>query len=122
MPYLWRFLHWIIVMNAPLHPLLEGVHLECRDGWFHIIRVLCEQLQGQTDRFGAPKPKVQQVKEKYGSLRIYANHCSPTQDALIEFAEKLSEHTCEVCGKSAMLRKFGWIQTLCDEHAEEAKK
>lgn len=46
-------------MNSPLHPLLDGAHLECRDGWFNIIRVLCEQLQDQTDRFGAPAPQVQ---------------------------------------------------------------
>lgn len=108
-------------MNAPLHPLLTGIHLECRSGWFNIIRVLCEQLQGQTDRFGAPEPKVQQVKEKYGTLHFYANHCSLTQDALIEFAEELSAHTCEVCGKSATLRKLGWMQTLCDEHADRGR-
>lgn len=97
-------------MSSPLHPLLDGVHLECRDGRFNIIRVLCEQLQDQTDRFGTPQSQVRDVKEKYGALHFYADHCSQTQGALIEFAEDLSVHTCEVRGKAAMLRGLGWIQ------------
>lgn len=112
--------HWTIAMKAPLHPLLEDVQLECRNGWYNIVRVLCEQLQDQADRFGAPEPKVLEVKEKYGTLHFYANQCSQTQYALIELAEELSAHTCEVCGKAATLRRFGWLQTLCDEHAEDA--
>lgn len=102
-----------------LHPLLEGVMLECRPGWFNIIRVLCERLQEQTESFNAPEVQIQQVKEKYGTLHFYTSGGSKTQDALIDFAEELSAHTCEMCGKNGKLRQLGWIQTLCDEHEAE---
>ena len=103
-------------MNRPLHPLLEGVGLECREGWFNIIRVLCEQLQDQTDNNKAPQVRVLQVKEKYGALHFHADHYSRAQEAMVNFAEELSRCTCEVCGKNGSLRQLGWIQTLCDEH------
>lgn len=103
-----------------LHPLLEDVELKCREGWFNIIRVLCEQLQDQTVNHNAPQVRVLQVKEKFGTLHFYAAHCNSEQEAIVNFAKALSRSTCEVCGKSGSLRQLGWIQTLCDEHESEA--
>lgn len=104
-------------MNKPEHPLIDGVYIECREGWYNIIQVLCEALEDQSKRFGAPTPVVQQVKEKYGTLRFYADNCSETQDALIYMAEELSGRTCEVCGRPGQRRAQGWTETTCDEHA-----
>lgn len=60
---------------------------------------------------------VQQVKEKFGTLRFYA----PGNDRifrLIGMAEDLSGMTCEACGKRGKLYTDGWWQTLCKEHAK----
>jgi hypothetical protein len=59
---------------------------------------------------------VQQVKEKFGTLRYY---CGGTDriDAFVRLAERLSAHTCEDCGKWGKTREGGWIRTQCDEHA-----
>ena len=62
---------------------------------------------------------VQQVKEKFGTLRFYA----PGNDRiyhLISLAEWLSAETCEDCGRYGKIREGGWIRTLCDKCAKPA--
>lgn len=63
-------------------------------------------------------PKIQQVKEKFGGLRFYINTADKRINAWTEFAESISRHVCEECGKPGELRNGGWIRTLCDEHEE----
>jgi hypothetical protein len=56
---------------------------------------------------------VQQVKEKFGTLRFYC----PGNDAIdkyIRLAERLSSVTCEDCGKRGTPNDCGWIRTQCD--------
>lgn len=59
-----------------------------------------------------------QVKEKYGSLRFYINGSHPVLDAYIEFAESMSEITCELCGNPGTMNDGGWLQVRCEEHKE----
>ena len=88
------------------------------DGWFGLVDVLCEQLQGETDQNGAPQVVVSEVKEKYGELRFYVGSASERQEAMIEFAEALSCRVCEACGSPGSVRSStGWYATRCDEHA-----
>lgn len=59
-----------------------------------------------------------QVKEKFGTLRFYFDGGDHICHAYVAMAEAMSARTCEMCGKSGVLRQDrGWIQTLCDEHA-----
>ncbi len=56
---------------------------------------------------------VEQVKEKYGTLRFY---CGGT-DAIHTYvclAERLSSVTCEDRGKRGKANDSGWIRTQCD--------
>jgi len=89
--------------------------IECGSGWYDLIDTLCYSLQRLTDKAGHPQVEFTQVKEKFGSLRIYTDGASDLQWGLISFAEDLSEKICEKCGKSGKLRNDGWIQTLCDD-------
>lgn len=65
-----------------------------------------------------------QVKEKYGTLRFYWDGYGMSADTheyisgAVSFAESMSSRICEICGKTGFLRKGGWIQTLCEDHAE----
>lgn len=57
---------------------------------------------------------VQQVKEKYGTLRFY----SPGNDAIHKYvwlAQRLSSVTCEDCGKPGTANASGWLRTQCDD-------
>lgn len=62
-----------------------------------------------------------QVKEKYGSLRVYLSKHSPETDKLIRAAERKSLRTCESCGRRGSLHRSerGWLRTLCESCAGE---
>ena len=67
---------------------------------------------------------VNQVKEKFGGLRIYyAIATEPERkkiDRLVQSAEWLCENTCEECGDLGKLRdNRRWLKTLCDGCAAE---
>lgn len=62
-----------------------------------------------------------QIKEKYGTLRIYCDNNAPETDALISFAEYMSAVTCELCGKPGELISTGWHCVRCEEHKPKQK-
>lgn len=73
----------------------------------------------------APDYEVDQVKEKYGALRIYLTGCSDDVELLLDNAEAESQHICEECGNPGETGGQYWLKTLCPEHrvaADEAKK
>ena len=59
-----------------------------------------------------------QVKEKFGTLRVYADGPDWFDD-LITQLEDASAHICERCGAPGRLRRFGWVITACDPCAEQ---
>ena len=65
---------------------------------------------------------VDQIKEKFGTLRFYASCADDTIYNWIDEAERKSSYTCEKCSKPASLhcrKGFFWIHTFCPEHAAE---
>lgn len=112
-----------------LYEEIEGstvrrVYFEVNDGWFDLIHELSTKLYPLVkdfniqykDTFIPLKFSVSQVKEKYGSLRFYADLTTNEMNILIEEAEKRSKKICEVCGKPGEIRRGHWVNTLCDEH------
>ena len=61
------------------------------DGWIDILDTLSIYLAKN------PEIRVVQVKEKFGSLRFYADNTTELEDTLIDFAEALSIKTCVGC-------------------------
>lgn len=61
-------------------------------------------------------PVVDQIKEKFGTLRVYFSDCNDIINEITGFAETMSETTCEECGNIGKARGGGWIKTLCEEH------
>jgi len=61
---------------------------------------------------------VVEVKAKLGTLRFYVSHHTDAIDNRIAETQLESSRTCEICGQPGRTRRGGWIQTLCDEHAE----
>lgn len=62
--------------------------------------------------------RFEQIKEKYGSLRIYYNGHPigkyRTRDTIAKY-EELSKYICGHCGKPARYITKGWIYPLCDD-------
>lgn len=62
--------------------------------------------------------EIQQVKEKFGALRIYTfgGAQEQIQDVVMK-AETASQSICEECGASGKPVDIGgWLKTLCEEH------
>jgi hypothetical protein len=112
------------IINGQFPPLthsLMSFGCECRDGWFDIIYNCLKGIKEFNNTFlknpDDYKIAVMQIKEKYGTLRIYTNYSYDEIDKLIEDATKLSAKTCEVCSsiENVYPTKSGWIQTLCEK-------
>lgn len=97
---------------------------ECHDGWFellkkliHQIKEICESAQFKDSLVINDVPmgvKVEQVKEKFGTLRFYTNFHNECVEKLIDEACAASEVTCEKCGEAGTLGAKGyWISVRC---------
>jgi len=97
---------------------------ECGDGWYHIINQLCANIQHHIDWKNrkeevVPQVTVDQVKEKFGSLRFYFTGGDDYIRGMATMAESMSGVTCEQCGNPGSTVGRGWLTTLCEKHAEE---
>lgn len=104
--------------------------LECGNGWYKIIKEACQKaeiiiakwIDKNKDDKNFNKdwtPRLSQVKEKYGTLRMYWSSYPKGLDKVEMEAERKSAKTCEQCGKSGKLRGQGWYYTSCFIHAKE---
>lgn len=78
--------------------------------------ILCEELKESLladecfDEF-----EFQQIKEKYGSLRLYASNYGENTKNILSKYEELSKYICGHCGKPATKITRGWIYPICDD-------
>ena len=92
--------------------------LQCGDGWFDLIDILCESLQQETEHGDAPQAVAMQVKQKWGRLRFSVESATERQQAMIDLAEALSARLCEQCGKPGKMQSIKGFRTVrCEGHA-----
>jgi len=93
---------------------------DCPPGW----RPIVEAFYAYVERY--PCLQATQVKEKFGTLRLYWSHdfdcdkCDAvwgTYGVVIDAIESVSRFTCEQCGAYGTLRTGSWVRTLCDHCA-----
>lgn len=93
---------------------------ECGPGWAQLISDLTEDIKSRLKKGDCFK--YEQVKEKYGKLRIYYYLTLRDGDdnrydeiiSLIGAAEEKSATICEKCGgKSKIKSRNKWLTTLC---------
>jgi len=63
-----------------------------------------------------PQVTLDQVKEKFGTLRFYYSGGDEYINGLVSMAESMSGVTCEQCGSPGTTGGQGWITTLCETH------
>ena len=70
--------------------------------------------------------EVLQIKEKFGGLRWYEGRVQqdmyPEHSDLIDKYEKISYHTCIVCGNAAEVPKRIYDLPICDECRDNLKR
>lgn len=107
-------------------PFFYGI--SCGDGWFDLLDVLCGELE-QTPLVSVSEGNatpahpesfwIEQIKEKFGGLRVYVSAAPDYVHNMIRIAEALSFRICENCGRPGRLRSDrAWIRTLCDDCAD----
>jgi hypothetical protein len=58
---------------------------------------------------------ITQVKEKYGTLRVYYHENDDRMEEVVSLMEKYSAYMCENCGDhGTTVTLHGWASTLCD--------
>jgi len=109
--------------------------IECDEGWWPLIEVLSASIQNhilttnqqrqallESNPYNRPIPdevvpvQIDQIKEKFGSLRYYYTGGDECIAGMVNLAEELSARICERCGNPGKIRTGGWLKTLCDEH------
>jgi hypothetical protein len=108
--------------------------VECGLGWYDILDAICWKIQKNEENISEriairnkyQKPndesdlnyepvKFDQIKEKFGGLRVYFSGGDDYIRGVISMAESFSYKICEICGERGQPNKGGWIVTLCDK-------
>jgi hypothetical protein len=97
------------------------------DGWHGILRAACKLIDTHTNRrtqdgvtcdvfMLETKPSFHftQIKEKFGTIRLYHDGGDSYCDGVVDMAEAMSAVTCERCGAPGKPNDSGWISTLCE--------
>jgi hypothetical protein len=61
-----------------------------------------------------PQVTLDQVKEKFGTLRFYYTGGDDYIRGMVTMAEAMSGTTCEECGNPGERRGGGWVHTFCE--------
>jgi len=90
--------------------------IECHEGWYEPIHFAFQVFEKASEH---GEVSIAQIKEKFGTLRVYAKTPRALKhrrllDIVLEIE---SMNTCDLCGMPGELnRGFGWIATRCKEH------
>lgn len=103
--------------GLPANPAYSTYSKGIGKGWYSLVLDLHRFLIRLDPRY-----TVDQVKEKFGTLRYYytpsVDFDSPegkTMEQLVRFAETISARTCETCGNPGEIRdSYAWAVTVCD--------
>lgn len=101
--------------DMPVTANLMSFGCECSDGWFRLINTACSLIAANVKPDGKTNFLFTQIKEKYGTLRMYSDGGDDYTDGVISMAEAMSGHTCELCGAPGKLGGVGWLTTRCDK-------
>lgn len=107
--------------------------VDCDNGWYDLIASVCYTIKKHEESIEAKKKyrqkqdenigeseyssvKFDQIKQKFGGLRIYFSGGDDYIHGVVSLAEEMSYKLCEVCGNKGAPNKGGWITTLCESH------
>ena len=91
---------------------------ECETGWDKLIEPIVDFI----NKWNTEHPKeeetiyIDQIKEKFGTLRIYVSNAPKELYDMIDEAERRSCNVCEKCGSEENVGMVltGWYRTIFD--------
>jgi hypothetical protein len=116
-----RYPKMMVNRNSPMQETCMCWGFDCGDGWFNILNQLMGSIQHHLDwknknDLVVEQVTLDQVKEKFGTLRFYYSGGDDVIDGMVRLAESMTCVTCEVCGSPGTQNSGGWITTLCESH------
>jgi hypothetical protein len=103
--------------NADMRTTAMCWGLECGDGWYNIIDVLCSLL---TSDYRQAESRYDFIKDKIGQPRWASSKELVTQEDIDHAKAKLEEETLKVPVASQVKEKFGglrfYVQAATDKH------
>jgi len=123
--------------NLPMTETCMCWGFDCGDGWYNILNQLMGNIQHHIDwkekqrnwntewnkehpdelrviPESIPQVTLDQVKEKFGTLRFYYSGGDDIIDGMVRMAESMSGVTCEGCGNVGERKGGGWVHTYCE--------
>lgn len=96
--------------NKPPNQSLMCFGCDCGDGWFELIKEMCERIKDY------PDVEFIQIKEKFGTLRVYTGSVPDEVSDIIDEMCSRSATVCELCGASGKcISHSGWVRCMCEE-------
>ncbi len=97
----------------------ETIGRNVEPGWLELVEAACADVEAWLDAEPARALSWFQIKEKFGSLRMYphSQRADAALTAIIDGAERRSLVTCQLCGGPGAHRVVGGLMTLCVAHA-----
>ena len=135
----------MINRNLPMTETCMCWGFDCGDGWYNILNQLMGNIQHHIDwkekqrnwniewnkehpdeprviLESIPQVTLDQVKEKFGTLRFYYTGGDDIIDGMVRMAESMSGVTCEGCGNVGERKGGGWVHTYCEPCEEKREK
>ncbi len=110
-----KFPALFVESTYPLTESLMAFGCECGDGWYGIIESACESIAAHCESNEKRDFAFTQIKEKFGTLRMYSTGGDEFISGVLSAAEEKSYETCERCGNPGSRNTEGyWITTLCE--------
>jgi hypothetical protein len=112
--------------HKPVTESCMAFGIECGDGWYSILSNLCWEITQHESNLAAQQKysdeepvnyspvRFDQIKEKFGGLRVYYTGGDEFVRGLVSMADAISYSVCEACGEKGKPNEKGWIATLCD--------
>ena len=103
-----------------------NVYLECGEGWYPLIWSCMKEIQKYCSRVDISPPKVLQIKEKFGGLRMYLAQIDNSGENplllnsfydimnIVERYELISSLYCQMCGKAINERTRVNYHAICE--------
>lgn len=95
-------------------------------GWRKVFGIqMCKEIKHallEDGRKKLYKYRIIQIKEKFGLLCWYDSCGNEETDNIICKYEKISQHTCICCGRTAKYQTQGWIENYCEKCIPEKQK
>lgn len=115
---------WYGILDAMLGSIAR--YQKARHDAYEYARLHPVEWLSQRRRMGLPvefpplpEPFVlDQVKEKFGLLRVYYSGGDDYCRGVVAMAECMSGETCEECGRAGTITEDGWVKVRCLEHAK----